>query len=46
MESHLGADLRKNALQWKKLSKEAMVKGGSSDKIIQEFCEKIIDSRL
>eukprot|EP00253_Pinus_taeda_P010749 PITA_10749 len=43
MESQLGAELRKNALQWKKLSKEAMVKGGSSDKNIQEFVEAVID---
>jgi len=42
MESQLGTELRKNALRWKKLSREAMVKGGSSDKNIEEFVEDII----
>lgn len=44
MESQLGGEMRKNALQWKKLSKEAMVKGGSSERNIQEFVDEVIAS--
>jgi len=43
MEGQLGAELRKNASQWKKLSREAMVKGGSSDKNIEEFVQEIMN---
>jgi pathogen-inducible salicylic acid glucosyltransferase len=42
MESQLGAELRRNALRWKELSREAMVEGGSSDKNIEEFVKEII----
>ena len=45
MESQVGVELRKNALHWKKLAREAMVEGGSSDKNIQEFVEEILISR-
>lgn len=42
MESERGVEMRKNASRWKKLSREAMVDGGSSDKNIQEFVQEII----
>uniref|UniRef100_A0A0D6QS53 Glycosyltransferase n=1 Tax=Araucaria cunninghamii TaxID=56994 RepID=A0A0D6QS53_ARACU len=42
MESERGIELRKNALRWKSLAREAMVKGGSSDKNIEDFVEEII----
>jgi pathogen-inducible salicylic acid glucosyltransferase len=42
MESQLGAELRRNALRWKELSREAMAEGGSSDKNIEEFVKEII----
>jgi hypothetical protein len=42
MESEVGGELRKNALRWKKLARESMVKGSSSDRNIQEFVDEII----
>eukprot|EP00253_Pinus_taeda_P011760 PITA_11760 len=42
MESQLGAELRENALRRKKLAREAMVKGGSSDRNIQEFVDEVV----
>lgn len=43
MESELGIDPRENALRWKKLSREAMVEGGSSYENIQDFVKGIVD---
>ncbi|KAH9306460.1 hypothetical protein KI387_010864 [Taxus chinensis] len=43
MEMEQGVELRKNALRWKVLAKQAMVKGGSSDKNIQDFVEDVVD---
>lgn len=42
MEGEVGMELRRNALRWKTLSKEAMMVGGSSDKNIQDFAEEIV----
>ncbi|GLJ25447.1 hypothetical protein SUGI_0487250 [Cryptomeria japonica] len=42
MESEDGVELRKNALKWKTLAKEAMMKGGSSDKNIEWFIREVI----
>uniref|UniRef100_A0A0C9RU17 Glycosyltransferase n=1 Tax=Wollemia nobilis TaxID=56998 RepID=A0A0C9RU17_9CONI len=42
MESERGVQLRGNALRWKTLAREAMVKGGPSDKNIEDFVEEII----
>ena len=37
MEGERGEEIKKNALKWKKLAKEAVDEGGSSDKNIEEF---------
>lgn len=42
MESELGVQLRENALRLKKLSREAMGDGGSSDENLQEFVQEIV----
>uniref|UniRef100_A0A0D6QXA9 Glycosyltransferase n=1 Tax=Araucaria cunninghamii TaxID=56994 RepID=A0A0D6QXA9_ARACU len=42
MESEVGLQLRNNALRWKTLAREAMAKGGSSDKNIDYFIEDVI----
>eukprot|EP00253_Pinus_taeda_P002484 PITA_02484 len=42
MECELGAELRENALRWKKLSREAMGEGGSSNGNIEEFVKDIV----
>jgi len=41
METERGVEMKKNALRWKTLAKEAMAEGGSSDKNIEEFIEEI-----
>ncbi|GLJ25357.1 hypothetical protein SUGI_0485570 [Cryptomeria japonica] len=41
-ESEQGVEMRKNALQWKTLAKDAMMKGGSSDKNIDWFIHEVI----
>ena len=35
-------ELKRNAIKWKKLANEALDEGGSSDKNIDEFVEKIM----
>jgi len=42
MEGELGAKLRENALRWKKLSREAMGEGGTSNGNIEEFVKDIV----
>lgn len=37
MEGERAEEIRKNAMKWKKLAKEAVDEGGSSDKNIEEF---------
>ena len=37
-------DKKKNAFKWKKLAKEAVDQGGSSDKNIEEFVTKLVHS--
>nr|ALE15279.1 UDP-glycosyltransferase 3GT1 [Panax quinquefolius] len=44
MEGEIGDELRGNALKWKGLAVEAMEKGGSSDKNIDEFISKLVSS--
>ncbi|XP_047311120.1 UDP-glycosyltransferase 74G1-like [Impatiens glandulifera] len=46
MEGDRGREIGKNLLKWKKLSKEAIDEGGSSDKNIDEFCKSIINHHL
>jgi len=41
METERGIEMRKNALRWKTLAREAMMEGGSSDKNIEDFVEEI-----
>eukprot|EP01018_Ginkgo_biloba_P015406 Gb_14882 [translate_table: standard] len=43
MEGEDGFELRKNALKWKVLAREAVVEGGSSDRNIQEFVNDIVE---
>uniref|UniRef100_A0A0C9S7N9 Glycosyltransferase n=1 Tax=Wollemia nobilis TaxID=56998 RepID=A0A0C9S7N9_9CONI len=42
MESEEGVQLRENARRWKTLASEAVVKGGTSDKNIEEFVHEVI----
>ncbi|KAI8559009.1 hypothetical protein RHMOL_Rhmol04G0140800 [Rhododendron molle] len=44
MEGERGDELRRNAGRWKELAKEAMDKGGSSDKNIEEFVSELVCS--
>jgi len=44
MEGERGKEIRKNALKWRKLAKEAVDEGGSSDKNIEEFVAKLVHS--
>ncbi|KAJ0054287.1 hypothetical protein Pint_03134 [Pistacia integerrima] len=42
LEGERGKEIKENAGKWKKLAKEAMAKGGSSDKNIEEFVANLI----
>ncbi|XP_040992312.1 mogroside IE synthase-like [Juglans microcarpa x Juglans regia] len=42
MEGERGEEIKKNAFKWRKLAKEAVDKGGSSDKNIEEFVAKLV----
>ncbi|GFY80626.1 uridine diphosphate glycosyltransferase 74E2 [Actinidia rufa] len=42
MEGERGNELRRNAVRWKELAKEAVRKGGSSDKNIEEFVAELV----
>jgi len=42
MEGERGKEIKKNALKWRKLAKEAVDEGGSSDKNIEEFVAKLV----
>jgi pathogen-inducible salicylic acid glucosyltransferase len=42
MEGERGKEIKKNALKWRKLAKEAVDDGGSSDKNIEEFVAKLV----
>ncbi|GLT64025.1 hypothetical protein SLA2020_365420 [Shorea laevis] len=44
MEGERGKEIKKNALKWRKLAKETVDEGGSSDKNIEEFVAKLIHS--
>ncbi|KAF5446499.1 hypothetical protein F2P56_032123, partial [Juglans regia] len=44
MEGERGKEIKKNAFKWKKLAKEAVDKGGSSDKNIEEFVAELVRS--
>ena len=41
MEGESGKEMKKNSVKWKKLAIEAVDEGGSSDKNIEEFVEKL-----
>ncbi|KAI7991422.1 UDP-glycosyltransferase 74B1 [Camellia lanceoleosa] len=45
MEGERNVEIRKNASKWKRLAKEAISEGGSSDKCIDEFVEQLKSSR-
>ncbi|KAH7864072.1 hypothetical protein Vadar_025386 [Vaccinium darrowii] len=42
MEGERGNEIRKNAMKWRELAKEAVGEGGSSDKNIDEFVTSLI----
>jgi pathogen-inducible salicylic acid glucosyltransferase len=44
MEGEKGKEIKKNAFKWRKLAKEAVDEGGSSDKNIDEFVAKLVNS--
>ncbi|XP_062173992.1 UDP-glycosyltransferase 74F2-like [Alnus glutinosa] len=44
MEGERGKEIKKNALKWRKLAKEAVDDGGSSDMNIEEFVAKLVHS--
>ncbi|KAK9941775.1 hypothetical protein M0R45_007469 [Rubus argutus] len=42
MESARGKEIQRNAMKWKELARKAVDEGGSSDRNIDEFIEKLI----
>ncbi|GLT46084.1 hypothetical protein SLA2020_198690 [Shorea laevis] len=44
IEGEKGKEMKKNASKWKKLAREAMDEGGSSDKNIDEFVTKVVST--
>ncbi|XP_022722111.1 UDP-glycosyltransferase 74F2-like [Durio zibethinus] len=46
MEGARGREMKENAKKWRDLAVEAMSKGGSSDKNIDEFVSKLTDKNL
>lgn len=46
MEGEKGKEIRDNARKWKKLSKEAIDEGGTSDKNIDEFVAALIGQTI
>ncbi|XP_059459420.1 mogroside IE synthase-like [Corylus avellana] len=44
MEGERGKEIKQNAFKWRKLAKEAVDEGGSSDKNIEEFVAKLVHS--
>ncbi|CAO2818952.1 unnamed protein product [Amaranthus hypochondriacus] len=44
MEGKKKEEIKKNVAKWKKLAKEAMDEGGSSDKNIEEFVANLVES--
>jgi len=45
MEGERGKEIKKNACKWRKLAKEAVDEGGSSDKNIEDFVAKLVPSQ-
>lgn len=45
MEGEKGEEIRKNAVKWMKLAREAIDEGGSSDKNIDEFVAKLLETK-
>ena len=39
-----GKEMKRNLVRWKELTKELLYEGGSSDKNIVEFVEKLVNS--
>ncbi|KAL0330938.1 UNVERIFIED_CONTAM: UDP-glycosyltransferase 74G1 [Sesamum angustifolium] len=46
MEGERGEEIKKNAIKWKELAREAVDEGGSSDKNIEEFVSSLSSNRL
>ncbi|XVF65869.1 hypothetical protein PTKIN_Ptkin09bG0285800 [Pterospermum kingtungense] len=46
MEGERGREMKENAKKWRELAVEAMSKGGSSDKNIDEFVSKLTDKNV
>ena len=44
IEGERGNEMKMNSVRWKELAKEAVDEGGSSDKNIEEFVEKLVNS--
>ncbi|XP_059434057.1 mogroside IE synthase-like [Corylus avellana] len=44
MEGDKGKEIKKNAFKWRKLAREAVDEGGTSDKNIEEFVAKLVQS--
>lgn len=44
MEGNRGQDIKKNAIRWKELAKEAMSEGGDSDKCILDIVSELVAS--
>ncbi|KAF5470285.1 hypothetical protein F2P56_010807 [Juglans regia] len=42
LEGERGKEIKKNAFKWRKIAKEAVDQGGSSDKNIEEFVAKLV----
>ncbi|XP_043725468.1 mogroside IE synthase-like [Telopea speciosissima] len=46
MEGERGIEIRRNAMKWKELAKEAVDEDGSSDRNIKEFVDRLLCSRI
>ncbi|KAL2236861.1 UNVERIFIED_CONTAM: UDP-glycosyltransferase 74E2 [Sesamum indicum] len=46
MEGERGEEIKKNAIKWKELAREAVDEGGSSDKNIQDFVSSLSSNRF
>ena len=44
IEGERGKEMKMNSVRWKELAKEAVDEGGSFDKNIEEFVEKLVNS--
>ena len=44
IEGERGKEMKMNSVRWKELAKEAVDEGGSFDKNMEEFVEKLVNS--